>query len=642
MMEKEADLSPGSVNPALLRAVQDAPHQSGVYLMFSSQDTLLYVGKAKDLKNRLRSYWHPPERSPRLQYLTRQVKKVEWILTKNEFEALLLEAQLIKKHQPRYNVRLKDDKAFPYLKIELGKSWPRLTLSRRLLNDGARYFGPYPRQRDLELIQDLIHRLYGLRSCSDQTMLHRKRPCLEYDLGKCSAPCVGMIESEAYLNNVQKAVSFLNGDVHPETLNELESLMWKLAQAEQFEAAAFVRDQWQVLKRFLEDRQKTSQVVHSFRMDVVLSERVANGWAIGLYFIRQERLVGQRFGLIPVEEWEPVNRSDVVLSFLAQYYMENLIPEVLAWDLDLSADLLGLWQQYLSHQAGYPVQVRPLASHDLAQNESLWRQELQDWAARNPQDYQWIGYGLQEIQRVFQIPRWPHRIEVYDISHFRTLAVASLVVFEEGQPNPALYRRFRLSKAVWGNDIASLEETLTRRLKHQEWPLPQLMVIDGGRAQLQVVEKLVQEYVQNQNLGEKPVIVGLAKARRRYGSDGQRQVLPERFWLPGADHPIVLHTSSPALRILVQARNEAHRFAKSYQEKLRQKETFRSLLEDIPGLGVVRIRKLWEKFSTWQQLAQLNEEQLSDLLKVSREQAQQIRELLRKKIERINRTGFDP
>ena len=595
-----------------------APQKPGVYIIKNSFKEILYVGKAKNLKNRMSSYFkqglsknrqenrlHVNFRSSSIsiktQHLIQKMEDIDWILTSDEVEAFLLEATLIKKHKPKYNIRLKDDKAYPYLRCILRKDFPRFDISRKIKNDGAFYFGPYTQTRALKEVMDFINKTFKIRDCSDTFMKNRTRPCLTHQIGFCDAPCMKWISKEDYQKKIKVALSFLQGK-NRSLQKTLQSQMKEAALKENFELATRLRNQLQSLDVISKKNQKVS-FDKNLDQDVIAFKGEQNlGVLIELLHIRSASVIGKSTHFVSSPRLVEFYPSEWVTSFLSQYYSENYIPSRILFHQDFERKHILLLEKILKKKQKKPLSLISFSKNLNKENQELLNQVFLSTQTtfkdfKKKQKKQWDA--LKEIQLAFQLPKIPRRMECYDISHFQgSNPVGSQVVFEDGKPKKSDYRHYKIKTSSYNSksktkikikiksslrlkfkksslsfkpfqhdDYASLKEVLKRRLKHSEFELPQLMVIDGGRGQLnKVLEALKEEGFEDQFL-----VVGMAKARVE--KDFEKAFVTgseERFYLPYKKEAFSFPKGSKALDILVALRDEAHRFALRLQKKQRK------------------------------------------------------------------------
>lgn len=607
----------------LKEKVKDFPQTPGVYLMKNAIEKIIYVGKAKNLRSRVRSYFQDSkDHSPKTKLLVRQIEKVDYILTATEVEAFLLEASLIKKHRPRYNIRLKDDKAYPYIRVSMGDKFPRLYLARKVKKDGSLYFGPYTSGAAVWGTIRFLNSTFQIRDCKDAFMLSRKRPCMTYQIGRCTAPCTNYITEEAYKSDINAAVAFLRGR-DKTVVRDMTKRMKEAAAEERFEAAAKIRDSIEAVKKVLE-RQAVVNDTSEIDQDVIGYFGGDAGTLIETLHIRSGRVIGNRSHFLPLLD-PSAEEEDVrewLTSFVNQYYEDNFIPDELLLPVDLGNDLMRLLEAVLKERSGHEVRVRfPTDNNghrvlDMANSNA--KSHFTDYVNKSEAKKR----GLEEIQDRLKLPEVPLRIECFDISNFQgSETVASQVVFEDGAPNKDQYRRYRI-RTVQGqpNDFESMREVLTRRFHHAELEDPGLIVVDGGKGQLGIAVEVLKE------IGRTDIpVVGLAKARTK-GSfrDADVAATEERFFLPGRSNPVTFKPGSEAFQILVGIRDEAHRFAITYHRKLREATSLESELDFVVGLGEKRKRLLLSKYPSIDDIRASNVEELSKIPSFNRVLAERV------------------
>jgi excinuclease ABC subunit C len=553
---------------ALKKVVAEFPLNPGVYLMKNVDTKIIYVGKAKELRHRVRSYFQKNHDSPKTNFLVRNIVHIEYIVTKTEAEALLLEATLIKKHRPRYNIRLKDDKSYPYIRLSIKDKYPRFYLARKVKRDGSMYFGPYLSGQIVYDTMNFLNTVYKLRDCTDHFFKTRKRPCLSYDIGKCSAPCVEIISQADYHQSIKGAQGFFKNK-NAKLLKTLESQMQGLAGQEKFELAARVRDSLKAIQRVLEKQSVINTDIDKDQ-DVFSFFGDQRGTLICSLHIRQGAIIGHKGHFFPLLDSSSPDEDvrDWLMTFLNQYYAENIVPDEILLPLDIGNDLRKLLGEVLKLYSDKPAQIIFPTSHigqkllEMAQTNA--EKKFQNHVTKNEEKKQ----ALELIQDKLNLPQYPRRIECYDISTFQGQeTVASQVVFEDGVPNKDQYRRYKIKSFAGMNDFEAMKEVLSRRLKHDEWEEPHLIVVDGGKGQLKFAMAALSE------LGKTHIpIVGLAKERTKgkFEDEGIEKT-QERFYLPNRANPVVFAANTEAFRILVSLRDEAHRFAISFHRELREK-----------------------------------------------------------------------
>jgi excinuclease ABC subunit C len=547
--------------------LQSLPDRPGVYLYRDAKAQVVYIGKAASLRSRVRSYFQESRpHDAKTDALVRQVADLEFIVTDNELEALMLEANLVRKHRPRYNIILRDDKHYPFLKLTTDEAFPRLVVARRVQSDGATYYGPfYPATAMRETLR-LTRQLFPLRTCSIKIDGRLERPCVQYYIHRCNAPCTGWETAEGYTRTVRDVERFLEGkddDLARTLTAEMESAAAEL----KFERAALLRDQIQSLNK-VRERQKIISI-EPVDQDVIGLVRQANEACVELFFVRRGRLVGQEAFFFDRAGGTP--DGEILSAFLRQFYGKHVVPapEILLSEGIPDAELVSDWLSGLARRrVQLHVPQRGARREFVAMAEQNAALALQNHLLSRENRQQLV---LEDLQRGLGLPGLPNRIEGYDISSIQgSEQVGSMVVWENGDMKKDDYKRFRIRTVAGADDFASLEEMLRRRFRRsleQGTALPDLVLIDGGRGQLNVGLKVLQEL----GLDYLP-LVSLAKQR-------------EEVYRGESLHPLVLDPTSPALHTLQKIRDEAHRFAITYHKKLRTRRTIQSVLDAIPGVG---------------------------------------------------------
>ena len=592
--------------PNLDDKLQRVPDRPGVYLYRDAKAQVIYVGKAASLRSRVRSYFQESRpHDAKTDSMVRQIADLEYIVTDNELEALMLEANLVRKHRPRYNIILRDDKHYPFLKLTTDEEFPRLLVARRVQNDGATYYGPfYPATAMRETLR-LTRQLFPLRTCSITIDGQLERPCIQYAIHRCNAPCTGWETREGYAGTVRDVQRFLEGK-DEDLLRRLTEEMEAAAVEEKFERAAVLRDQIQSLNKVLE-RQKIIST-EEVDQDVVGVVRQGNDACVELFFVRKGRLVGQEaFFFDKVAGWTD---GEIVSAFIRQFYGKAVVPapELLVSEEIPDAELVGEW---LSGLAGRRVQVvapqRGSRRQFVAMAEANAAIALQNHLLSRDDRQQYV---LEELQRALNLPGTPNRIEGYDISNIQgTEQVGSLVVWENGGMKKDDYKRFRIRTVAGADDFASLREVLSRRFGRaleQGTALPDLVLIDSGRGQLNVGLAVLQEL----GLDWIPV-ASLAKQQ-------------EEVYVGDSLQPLALDPTSPALHTLQKIRDEAHRFAITYHKKLRSRRTIQSVLDAIPGIGPTIRTSLLKTLGSARRVREASVAELAAVPKVTPKLAQRI------------------
>jgi len=599
---QEAALMPAE---ALEEKLERLPAAPGVYLMKDSRGEVIYVGKAVNLRSRVRSYFgRSSDTRAFIPFLESWLADLDTVVVTNEKEALLLENELIKRYQPRFNVLLKDDKNFICLRLDPAAEWPRLEVVRRFKRDGAMYFGPYASASSIRETLRIINRYFQLRTCSDHVLHHRRRPCLLHQIGRCPAPCVYDVSRTEYAESVREVALFLEGK-GGELIDALRTRMKGAAQELRFEQAARLRDQLYAIERSLE-RQKIA-TTETIDQDVFGSHREADRLVVYVLYVRQGRLNGGQSFPFTGQEFPD---EELLGSFVNLYYGEdNVLPDEVLLPLRPEGGLEPL-AELLTEKRGRRVRVLvPQRGEKLRLVEmsaANARQAFLD--QRRSRDE--LEAVLERLRERLHLSRVPRRMECFDISHFQgATIVASQVAMTEGELDRSRYRRFRIKSVHAQDDFASMYEVVSRRLRRgrEATDLPDLLVIDGGKGQLASARAAMKD------LGVSIDVVGLAKSRE-IDSDDRAAVSarsPERVFIPEKKDPIVLPQNSPELFLLMRIRDEAHRFAITYQQKLMRRRNFRSVLEDIPGVGEGRKKALLRAFGSLKRIREASIEELA-------------------------------
>ena len=595
--------------------LRSLPTGTGVYLFKDEEGKVIYVGKAANLSNRARSYFgSPTSLSSKVQHLVSRIKELEFMITDSEQEALILECSMIKKYRPRYNMRLKDDKTFPYLRIDTSEDWPAVHVTRRFRRDGARYFGPFASASSVRKTLRLIKRIFLFRSCTKSINGKASRPCLHYYIHRCLGPCISAVSKQEYQELINQVILFLEGK-QDLVLRELNSKMRTAAQQLQYEKAALLRDQIHAVERVIEG-QRIAVTLKGDQDVIALAQSQGEAY-VELFLIRGNKIVGRdHFIMEGVRDETP---GHIMSSFIKQYYASvPKIPRLIL--LQYPADETPVLTEWLRREKrrGVRLQVPRRGAKKQLMNmvaeNAVEGLRLAKAKQVNPEAISW---GLQELKDKLRLPQIPLRIEAYDVSNIQgTLAVGSMAVLENGLPNPACYRRFRIRTVAGANDYAMIQEVLKRRLKRSatsegNWAvMPDLILIDGGKGQLNAALEAMKEI----EAASIPV-ASLAKQN-------------EDVFIPGASKPVDITKDSPALHLLQRARDEAHRFAVSYHRSLRRREGIASALDDIPGIGLRRKRALLKRFTSIEAIREASLEDLSQAEGVTLALAKRIKEYI--------------
>lgn len=562
---------------AFVRTLTTSP---GVYRYFDADGELLYVGKAGNLKKRVGSYFLKPALQPRIAAMVAQIARAEITVTRTEGEALLLESQLIKSLKPRYNILLRDDKSYPYIYLSGGEDYPRLAFHRGAKNLPGRYFGPYPSTFAVRESLGLMQKLFKVRQCEDSYFRNRSRPCLQHQIGRCTAPCVGLISREDYARDVRHAEMFLEGRSSA-VIDELAAAMEQASAQLDFERAAVLRDQVAALRQLQAQHHVQGA---SADMDVIACRIEAGLACVSVLFFRDGISLGTRdfFPRLPLDA-EP---ADLLAQFVAQYYLDRPVPrELILGDELPEQEMLA---QMLAEQSGHAVELKSRVRGERARFLQMAERNAQASLTQRLASRQTLGTRFEDLRTLLELPEPPRRIECFDISHTRgELTVASCVVFGPEGPEKSHYRRFNIAGITPGDDYAAMHQALTRRFRkvaEGEGAKPDVLLIDGGGGQVAQALEVLNE------LGVAGIhVVGVAKGpARRAGEETLILVDQGREIHPGP--------TSPALHLVAAVRDESHRFAISGHRKRREKARERSVLEDVPGVGARRRSALLKTF----------------------------------------------
>lgn len=566
--------------------LKSLPNNPGVYLMKDAVGKVIYVGKAGCLKNRVRSYFNDSDLSPKTVQLVRRIDDIDFYVTLSEEEALILELNLIKRFRPEYNIRLKDDKGYPYIKIDSKEDWPRVQIVRRIASDGAHYFGPFASAYSIRQVLDAAKSIFPFRTCNGDPSQRRGRPCLEYDMHHCAAPCTGHLVREEYDEIIQGVIQFMSGR-HLKLEKTLIQRMKCASETRNYEAAARARDQIKAMREVLAWQRVSTRVRGD--ADAIAFVQDGDQAYVQIFFIRGGKLLGREgFSLQGTSAEEP---SATITGFVAQYYAasQNIPPLILTQHPANDETVLKEW---LGRKRGGAVRLAvPLRGPRKELMETVLtnaRRGLEQERIKHLAQPQALSTALEELKEVLGLPELPKRIEGYDISNVQgQLAVGSMVVFEDGRSRPAHYRRFRIKTIIGANDYAMMEEMLKRRFVRAKdnnaegsWAaLPGLVLIDGGKGQLHAAQTA---------LKVSGAAVSLASLAKEH----------EEIFVPGRAKPIRLPVRSPGRQLLQRVRDEAHRFALGYHTNLRKSQTFASALDNVPGIGPRRKKALLKNFGS--------------------------------------------
>lgn len=611
------------------------PAKPGVYLMHDARDEIIYVGKAVSLKNRVRQYFQSSRnKTAKIEQMVSRIARFEYIITDSELEALVLECNLIKEHRPRYNTMLKDDKTYPYIKATVYEDFPRILFAREMKKDKSKYFGPYTSAGAVKDTIDLIHKLYQIRTCSRALPkdIGRDRPCLNYHIKQCAAPCQGYISREQYWSSFQKALDFLNGN-YDGLMKELEAKMMAASDEMDFEKAIEYRELLSSVKQVAQKQKITSSGLED--RDIIAMAKENQDAVVQVFFVREGRLIGRDHFHINTAVAE--NESQILTSFVKQFYAGTpFVPRELLVQYPLEeAEVIGQWLsakrgqkvRMISPKKGEKERLVELAAKNAKMvldqdKEKIKREELRTIGAMN-QVGEWLG--LKGIRR----------IEAFDISNISGFeSVGSMIVYEDGKPKRSDYRKFRIKSVQGPNDYASMEEVLTRRFAHgleEEEKLkekgvdvslgsftrfPDLIMMDGGRGQVNIALEVVSR------LGLEIPVCGMVK------DDSHRT---RGLYFHNEEIPIDKH--SEGFRLITRIQDEAHRFAIEYHRSLRSKTQVRSVLDEIPGIGPARRKALMKRFKSQEAIREATVEELEQTPQMNRLAARQVYEFFHGKKE---------
>ena len=593
------------------------PAKPGCYLMKNAEGKILYVGKAINIRNRVRSYFHADAgHDAKTRRLVREIADIEWIVVGSELEALIFEMNLIKKHRPKYNVRLKDDKRYPYIKIHWADPFPKVTVTRQMVDDGSRYFGPYTSAWAVYQTLDVLRRIFPYLTCDREITGMDRRACLYYDIKLCTAPCIGAVNQMQYRQVISDLMDFLSG--HSEGIvARIQSDMEKASEEMRFERAATLRDQLKAIQSIIE-RQKIVFATDYLDSDVLAMARSNGEACVQIFFIRGGKLIGREYFIL--EGTEDEADTEIMEQFITQFYTEAAtIPQQVMLPQEIEeARIISQWLrsrrggekvEFFVPKDGQPRELVQLATENATETLQALRAQ---WHADTHKQEQ----ALAELQEALRLPAPPNRIECYDISNTQgTAIVGAMVVFTQGVPDKKLYRKFNIESVVGApDDFASMEEMLTRRFRRWRGAqqtegepgakpdasfsfLPDLVIIDGGKGQLSRAVDVLKRF----DLLDEVPIVGLAKQR-------------EEIFFPGKSEALILPRHSQALYLVQRIRDEAHRYGITAHRKKRQKLGMASQLDSIPGIGPTRRKALLKHFGSVDKIREASVDELRSIV----------------------------
>lgn len=585
------------------------PDKPGVYIMHSDTDEIIYVGKAINLKNRVRQYFqNSKNKSPKVAAMVSHIAYFEYIVTASEMEALLLECNLIKEHRPKYNVMLKDDKTYPYIKVTTAEEYPRIFITRKYVKDKNRYFGPITDVTAARETVDIIHKLFPIRKCrkSLPKEIGRERPCLNHHIGQCLAPCDGLVSAEEYHKVVDEAIAVLEGK-YDYIIKYLEGIMYAASDELDFEKAAATRDKINGIKKIMEKQRISNTGIGD--SDVIAFSRAMDEALVQVFFIRGGKLSGREHFLINAPDY--IDRSGIMTEFVKQFYSGTAyIPKELILEEPLLEEEEPVIEELLENMRGSKVIItvpQKGEKHKMvqlaAQNAAITFERIGERIKKEQRET--IG-ALEEIKNALGIERIPHRIESYDISNTQGFeSVGSMVVFENGRAKNSDYRKFKIKTVIGANDFASMEEVITRRLMHSMKEeklgssfarLPDMIFVDGGKTQITAAQNAMQ------NVGIYIPVCGMVKDDRHR----------TRGLLYNGEE-IELPTNSEGFKLITRIQDEVHRFAIEYHRKLRNEKQVHSILDDIEGIGPKRRRMLMQHFGDIEKIRNAEVDELLEI-----------------------------
>ena len=645
------------MNEKIQSVLNSLPHRPGIYIMKDAQGSILYVGKAISLYNRVRSYFQEStDLSPKNRSMVAKIEDIEFLVVKNEVEALVLESNYIKQYRPKYNVLLRDDKSYPYIKVALTEDFPRVYRVRSFARDGNRYFGPYTNSGAVDATLDLLNKLFSFRTCRydasnwasprngepppgwKQKLL--ARPCTQYYIHRCTAPCVAYTTREEYDKVIQQVILFLEGR-HDEVVEQLQEKMQAAAENLNFEEAARIRDHIKAVERILE-KQRIISTEGQDDQDVIALASGEDETCAQVFFFRNGKLVGREYFILQgTRESTP---GEIMASFFMQFYESS--PHIPAEIIvEAEPDDRAVIQAWLKEKRKGAVSISAPKRGDKLRLVEMVKQNARE--VLEQQRIKWLSdsqktqLALEEIQAALNLAAPPYRIECYDISNTQgTNSVGAMVVFEAGRPKNSEYRRFKIKTVEGPNDFASHQEMLRRRFRRRtseqaetavsgedgqaeqplqhEWAMPDLIIMDGGKGQLSAAMEVVREL----NL-DIPTI-GVAKEEGSH----TKLTTAEEIYIPGSPDPIILPRSSQGLYMVQRIRDEAHRFSITYHRKLRSDRTFKSVLDEIPGIGPKRKQALMKHYGSVKAISAASIDDLAALNGMTRDAAEKVKEYI--------------
>lgn len=596
------------MNEKIEKKLKELSTKSGVYIMHDKDDAIIYIGKAKNLKNRVSSYFNKTQKSAKVWAMVEKIDWFEYIITPSELDAFTLENNLIKKHQPFYNILLKDSKTFPYIKVDINSNYPTFLTTRKVLNDGCKYFGPYLAGVSAKYILEFLNKYFHLKTCKSTLEKPLKRECLTFQMGLCPAPCTRRVSTEEYKKSVLKAIEFLKGN-DKNVIADIENKMKRLADNENFEKAIEFRQTYEMLKKL--NKQSIANLPRSVSRDAIcyITNDIIS--AIAIVTVRNGRILAvQSFSA----EDASLTPNEILENFIISYYQSSIIPNEIITNYELLnknilCQILGKAISFISNPKGLNLKLLKMAEENATEH-------IEKNISRDQQKYNNTLGALKVLKEKLGLKNLPMRMECYDISHISgTNKVASMVVFERGEAKKSDYRKFKIKTVEGNNDFASLKETLKRRLtrlQNQDGESfkekPDLLVIDGGKGQLSSCVKILREF----NFPDIE-IVGLAKRL-------------EEVFLPENPVSVRLDHSTAALKLLQRIRDEAHRFGITFHRETRKKSMTISELDNISGLGEKKKKVLFNAFKDIEKIKSANIDELTSVKGINKSLANKIYE----------------
>ncbi|MGD8822130.1 MAG: excinuclease ABC subunit UvrC [Anaerolineales bacterium] len=616
--------APEKIQPIL----EGLPTKPGCYLMKDDNGEVLYIGKAVNLRSRVRSYFHASaSHDRRTAEMVSKIDHIEWIVVDSELEALILEMNLIKRHQPHYNVRLKDGKRYPYVKVYWSDPFPKVTVTRRVVDDGSRYFGPYTSVWAVHQTLDVLRKIFPYLTCDREITGEDKRACLYYDIKLCGGPCIGKVDQEQYRSMIDDLCRFLQG--HTEEITErIEEQMLHASETMQYERAAALRDQLVAIEKVVEGQKVVSQ--ERVDSDVIAFARDEKEACVQVFFIRGGKLIGREYFVL--DGTNQAQDRELVEAFVKQFYTEaTFIPQKVLLPTEIEeAKIIEQWLrqrrsgkvEIVVPRRGHKKQLVQMAQENAADTLAALRAR---WEADRSKHVK----ALAELQEVLSLQIPPARIEGYDISNIQgTAAAGSMVVFEQGAPSKSYYRKFTIKTVQGQDDFASMEEVLERRFRRYQISreeatkpggkldkafglLPDLLIVDGGKGQLGRAIKVLEAF----NVADVVPVVGLAKGH-------------EEMYLPSRSDPVILPRRSEGLYLVQRIRDEAHRFALRHHRTRRRKSGLKSRLDQVPGIGPARRKSLLQKFGDLEGIRKADIEEIMKIPGITRQIAEDVKSLI--------------